>query len=64
MESLKNMPLSAAGDLGLGQQLQQSVADKEDELRKKRLLQQQGPGAFGDQVLNPATMALFGGMKA
>lgn len=62
-ESLKNMPLSAAGDLGLGQQLQISVADQEEELRKKKVLQQQGPGQFGDQVLNPATMALYGGMK-
>jgi len=60
---MKNLGLSAAGDLGLGQQLAQSVEDNEEELRKKKLLQNQQPGAFGDQVLNPATMALFGGMK-
>lgn len=62
-DALKNQPLSAAGDLGLGQQLQQSVADNEEELRKKKVLQQQGAGQFGDQILNPATTALFGGMK-
>lgn len=64
VDSLKNQALSAAGDLGLGQQLQQSVADQEEELRKKKVLQQQGPGNFGDQMLNPATMSLFGGMKS
>lgn len=67
LDSLKNIGLSAAGDLGLGQQLQQSVADNEEELRKKKLLQQaSNPSAFGDLTLNPMNSAagnLFGGSK-
>lgn len=63
VDSLKNVGLSAAGDLGLGQQLQQSVADQLEEERKKKLLQQSQPGSFGDQMLNPATAQLFGGMQ-
>lgn len=64
MDSLKNMGLSAAGDLGLGQALQQQVDEAEEE-RKKKLLQQatqsQRPGQFGDASMSPAAMQLFGG---
>jgi hypothetical protein len=63
VDSLKNIGLSAAGDLGLGAQLQQSVDDEEEE-RKRKLLQQaqaqMQPGPAGVPMLNPATMQLFG----
>lgn len=64
VDSLKNIGLSAAGDLGLGQQLQDQV-DAAEEERKKKLLQQatqsQRPGQFGDASMSPAAMQLFGG---
>jgi hypothetical protein len=64
VDSMKNIGLSAAGDLGLGQQLQEQV-DAAEEERKKKLLQQsqqsQNPGKFGDVTMSAAAMELFGG---
>jgi len=64
MNSLKNIGLSAAGDLGLGQALMDQVDEAEEE-RKKKLLQQanqsQRPGQFGDASMSLAAMQLFGG---
>lgn len=49
--------LSSAGvDLGLGNALSDQVKDQTDELRKKKMREQQGLGA------SPAAMSLFGGL--
>lgn len=49
--------LSNAGvDLGLGVGLADQVKDQTDELRKKKMREQQGMGA------SPAAMSLFGGL--
>ena len=55
MPSGKNFAISSAGvDLGLGDEVQQQLADQENE-RKKKLLQQSKLPVYG-----PATMALMG----
>lgn len=45
---------SAGVDLGLGGALQSQVADQAEELRKKKMREQQG--------LSPAVQSLFGGL--
>lgn len=61
----KNASLTggAVGDLGLGDQLRDSLSDAEEE-RRKRLLAMAGmgkqPGAFGDMALNPGASYLSG----
>jgi hypothetical protein len=53
--SLKNQPMAASADLGLGDQLQ-SQAEAEINERKKKLLAMQGGASQG---LGPATQSLF-----
>ena len=59
----KNYGLNAAQDLGIGDSLQQSLTDAEEE-RRKKLLQQsmqfKTPANYGDMALNPGTMQLYG----
>ena len=52
--SLKNQPMAASADLGLGDQLQ-SQAEAEINERKKKLLAMSG----STQGLGPATQSLF-----
>lgn len=49
--------MGAVNDLGLGDMLRDQVGTDTEELRKKRMLQQQR----GEQM-GPAAMSLFGGM--
>lgn len=62
--STKNLPLSSAGaDLGLGDQLQNDVSDKLDEMRKKRQMAASAMGGNQNAAqasLSPAILSLFG----
>lgn len=62
MQSAKNFGLSpAATDLGLGDMVRQQVEDAEVERKKKLLRDQNGTaGAYGSDILGPASLALLG----
>lgn len=60
----KNLALSpAATDLGFGGDvLAQQLRDQEEE-RKRRLNIGRDPAQYGDGVLGPAALSLFGGVS-
>jgi hypothetical protein len=64
MLSTKNSGLAAAGDLGLGDQLQSQVETEIDERRKKLLRQAGMMSAMAPQTMGTAANSLFnlGGM--
>jgi hypothetical protein len=67
--SQKNFAASpAAQSLGLGDQLQQQLADQQEELRKKRALEASAAGGGANLanqgLFSPATLALLGNPNA